>query len=392
MQESIARLFGLLLMAIAAVSTSAVMAADSLPAFPGAEGFGATTPGGRGGKVYEVTNLNDDGPGSLREAIDARGPRTVVFRVSGTINLDSEIEVNSANLTIAGQTAPGDGICLRKQTFRIAADDVVIRYIRFRRGDETRKMGSGIRIHDCQNVVIDHCSVSWSCDEGINTWQHGKHLTVQWCLVSEALHDTPMHAGHGYAATLGGENVSYHHNLFANCPGRNPSIGGHNTDEFKTVNMDFRNNVVFNWEHRTMDGKPWSINVINNYYKPGPASRFADRLVRIDKIPNAPQGRWYIDGNCIEGQDEINKDNWKGVAGGAAINPLDWRAQKPFEVAPVKTLPANEVFDVVLADVGATLPCRDPVDLRAINDARTGRTAYRNGIVNSQAQATLCRC
>ena len=204
------------------VMAMATTAGGALPAFPGAQGFGSTTPGGRGGGVLEVINLNDHGPGSLREAIDATGPRTVVFRVSGTIQLDSEIEIKNPHITIAGQTAPGDGICLRKQTFRVAADDVIIRYLRFRRGDETKRMGSGLRIHDCQNVIVDHCSISWSCDEGINTWHNTRNITIQWCLVSEALHDTPMHAGHGFAASLGGVNTSYHHNLFANCPGAQP--------------------------------------------------------------------------------------------------------------------------------------------------------------------------
>ena len=216
----------------------------------------------------------------LREAIDATGPPTVVFRVSGTIQLDSEIEIKNPHITIAGQTALGDGICLRKQTFRVAADDVIIGCLRFRRGDETKRMGSGLRIHDCQNVIVDHCSISWSCDEGINTWRDLRNITIQWCLVSEALHDTPMHAGHGFAASLGGVNTSYHHNLFANCPGRNPSIAGNN--DFQTVNLDFRNNVVFNWPEHVIDGKPCSINMIGNYYKPGPASRFNDHLANIN--------------------------------------------------------------------------------------------------------------
>jgi pectate lyase len=355
--------------------------AANLPAFPGAQGFGATTPGGRGGKVYEVTTLDDHGPGSLREAINADGPRTIVFRVSGTIKLDSEIEIKHPRVTIAGQTAPGDGICLRGQTFRVAADDCIIRYLRFRRGDETGVMGSGLRIHDCQNVIVDHCSVSWSCDEGLNTWHGTRNVTIQWCLVSEALHDTPMHAGHGFAASLGGTNTSYHHNLLANCPGRNPSIAGN--DDFQTNNLDFRNNVVFNWQDRVIDGKPCSINFVANYYKPGPASRFTDHIAKIDDPAYVKIGtpKWYVAGNLMEGRPDILADNRKGV-----IGRHDFLVSEPINPAPIREDKVEELLPLVLSGAGAVLPRRDAVDLRAIHDAQTGQTTYRDGVVNSQNQ------
>jgi pectate lyase len=372
-----------LILAIVAIGSCLIpiAAAAELPAFPGAQGFGSTTPGGRGGRVLEVTNVDDHGPGSLREAIDAVGPRTVVFRVSGTIKLDAEIEIKSPNITIAGQTAPGDGICLRGQTFRVAANDVILRFLRFRRGDETRTMGSGLRIHDCQNVIVDHCSISWSCDEGINTWHNTRNITIQWCLVSEALHDTPMHAGHGFAASLGGVNTSYHHNLLTSCPGRNPSIAGN--DDYQTVNLDFRNNVVFNWQERVIDGKPCNINFVDNYYKPGPASRFTDHIASIDSPSYVKIGtpKWYISGNVMEGRPEIQSDNRRGV-----IGHVEFLVDQPFAAAPIHTDKVEDLFPLVLAGAGATLPRRDPVDLRAIHDASAGQTTYRNGVVTSQTE------
>lgn len=364
------------------MSASTARAENDLPSFPGAQGFGATTPGGRGGKVIEVTNLDDHGPGSLRAAIDATGPRTVVFRVSGTINLDSEIEIKNPNIIIAGQTAPGDGICLRKQTFRVAANDVILRYLRFRRGDETQRMGSGLRIHDCENVIADHCSVSWSCDEGINTWHGSKNVTIQWCLVSEALHDTPMHAGHGFAASLGGTNTNYHHNLIVSCPGRNPSIAGNN--DYQTHELDFRNNVIFNYQERVIDGKPCSINFVANYYKPGPSSLFSDHIAKIDDAayPKIGTPQWYISGNTMEGKPDISADNRKGVKGN-----IQYMVDKPFPLPEMQTDAADKsLFDLVTAHAGANLPKCDSVDARAIGDAISGKTTYKDGIVNSQTQ------
>ncbi len=282
--------------AITAAETSTLFAAD-LPAFPGAEGYGSTTIGGRGGKVIEVTNLDDHGPGSLRDAIEADFPRTIIFRISGTIPLEKDLEISTPYCTVAGQTAPGDGICLRNYKFGVNGTHyVVIRYIRVRRGDESSLQDDGLSVYEntktrkwAENVIIDHCSVSWTCDEAINTWHHTRNVTYQWCLVSEALHDS-IHVGHGFAATLGGENTTYHHNLLASCPGRDPSIGGNN-NSFKTVNLDWRNNVIFNWQSRTLDGKPWSINVINNYFKPGPMTTLKDRFVHAwTRLNSDPQG------------------------------------------------------------------------------------------------------
>jgi pectate lyase len=349
--------------------------AGDLPAFPGAEGFGANTSGGRRGKVYEVTNLNDHGLGSLRAAVEASGPRTVVFRVSGTITLDSDLEIRNPFITIAGQTAPGDGICLRKYKLGIVANDVIVRYLRVRRGDESREPDDGIGIYEAENVIVDHCSVSWTCDEAVNTWHHVRNATVQWCIVSEPLHNSIQH-GHGFAMSIGGDNTSYHHNLIANAPGRNPSLAGNKS--YLTTNLDFRNNVIFNWEHRVCDGKPTSCNIVNNYYKPGPSSQFADYFASIDLPRDMPLGRWYIDGNELEGQSGIVLDNWGGVRG-----HVEARTDMPFEVAPIRTVTAREAYEAILADAGATLPRQDSVDARIVQEVKSGKTTFGNGIVKS---------
>jgi hypothetical protein len=377
----------------AAVVVAAVPAAawaGDLPAFPGAEGFGSTTVGGRGGRVIEVTTLEDGGPGSLREAVEAEGPRTIVFRVSGTIALKKDLNIKNPFCTIAGQTAPGDGICVRNYTVAVmGTHDVVIRYLRVRRGDESGLQEDGLDVIEdtqrktwAENVVIDHCSVSWTCDEAINTWHHTRNVTYQWCIISEALHNA-VHVGHGFAATIGGENTTYHHNLVANCPGRNPSIGGNN-NSFKTINLDFRNNVVFNWQERTMDGKPWSLNDINNYWKPGPSTTLHNRLVRIDKINSDPQGHWYVAGNFYEGNDALSQNNRLGIETDGGLNADDWLVKEPFAVAPVRTQSAQEAYALVLVHAGADLPKRDAVDARIIEETRTGRTTFGNGIIQSQ--------
>ena len=204
----------------ASLLLSVAAAAEQPLAFPGAEGWGRFASGGRGGNVYAVTNLNDDGPGSLRDALNT-GHRTVVFRVSGTIDLRSVLVVNQPNITIAGQTAPGDGICLRRFPLLIRkTHDIIVRYLRIRVGDEAGRALDGLEVRDSENVIIDHCSVSWSSDEAINTWHGTKNLTVQWCLISEPLHRSVNYGPHGYGASLGGERTSYHHNLFAHCAGQ----------------------------------------------------------------------------------------------------------------------------------------------------------------------------
>lgn len=345
----------------------------SIPAFPGAEGYGAQTVGGRGGRVIQVTNLEDSGPGSFRAAVEAEGPRIVVFRVSGTISLQSDLVVQNPNITIAGQTAPGDGICLKNYKFLIEADEVIVRYLRIRRGRESGQDDDAMGIAGAENVIIDHCSLSWGCDEVINTWHGSKNITVQWTIISEGLH----HKQHGFAATLGGVNASYHHLLIANCPGRNPSIGGNH--RFQTHNMDFRNSVIYNFGHRTFDGKPSSVNVVNNYFKPGSNSTI-DVFARIDEAgvyEAIPTAAWFLSGNVWEGNDDISENNKAGARGAT-----EWLVDEPTPFAPVATVSAREAYEMVLAKVGATLPRRDAVDRRIIKETRTGEPTYGNkGVV-----------
>ena len=385
------RWLSLLMVGLLPVTGRAAFAADGLPAFPGAEGYGSTTPGGRGGRVIEVTNLNDHGPGSLRAAAEVDAPRTIVFKVSGTIALERDMEIKNPFCTIAGQTAPGDGICLRNYTLNVlGTHDVVVRYLRVRRGDDSHLQEDGIDVMEdthrpgnpwAENVIVDHCSVSWTCDEGINTWHHAKNVTVQWTIMSEALHNA-VHIGHGFAATLGGENTTYHHNLLANCPGRDPSIGGNN-NSFKTINLDWRNNVIFNWQERTLDGKPWSINVINNYLKPGPSITLKNRFVRMDKIINDPQGHWFVGGNVYEGNEELSRNNRIGIETDGGLNADDWLMMTPFETAPVKTQSAEDAYMAVLVDGGANLPrrrCRGRADIGGDADGKDDLWGWRDSV------------
>lgn len=358
-------------------------------AFPGAEGFGRHAAGGRGGDVYAVTNLNDSGPGSLREAVSA-GNRTVVFRVSGTIDLQSDLLITVSNLTIAGQTAPGDGICLKRHPLRFrGASEIIVRHLRVRPGAESGRAVDGIEVRDGRNIILDHCSVSWSVDEAINTWHGASNLTIQWCLIAEPLNRSVHRGPHGYGASWGGERTSYHHNLFAHCTARTPSIAGQTKE--RTVLMDHRNSVIYNWQHRSCDGKPVSVNVVNNYYKPGPATRsdVQRRIARIDdtKAAYGYDSVWHVAGNVVEGFPAISADNWAGgVDFEGATSAAISRRFEPFPVAPVTTQSALEAYPLVLAAAGATLPRRDSVDARVVDDVRLGRATFGDGIIDTPAQ------
>jgi len=358
-------------------------------AFPGAEGFGRFATGGRGGIVHVVTNLEDSGPGSLREAVSS-GNRTVIFRVSGTIELRSDLIITCSNLTVAGQTAPGDGICLRRHPLKLnGASDVIIRHLRIRPGSESGQRVDGIEVRNSRNIMIDHCSISWTVDEAVNTWHGTEDLTVQWCIISEPLNRSVHRGAHGFGASWGGTRTSYHHNLFAHCAGRAPSVAGQARE--RTVLMDHRNSVIYNWQQRTCDGKPESINVVNNYYKAGPAT-LADvrrRLVRIDdtKARYGYESLWFIEGNVLEGDAAVSTDNWNGGVdfegkASAAVN----RRRMPFPTAPVTTQPAAEAYALVLADVGATRPRRDTADARVVHEVASGTVSFGTGIVDHPSQ------
>ncbi len=364
------------------VFVSAAFAEARQPAFPGAEGYGRFALGGRGGKILFVTNLNDKGPGSLRAAIEAQVPRIVVFRISGTIELQSALRIVHPRITIAGQTAPGDGICLRKYPLIISADDAVVRFIRARLGDEAGRKVDGIDVSDAQNVIVDHCSVSWTLDEAVNTYHGTKNITVQWCLISESLHNSRLRQGHGFAASLGGVNTSYHHNLLANNAGRNPSIAGEKSNP--TINLDFRNNAVFNWEYRTLDGRPRSINVVNNYYKAGPASMKDLKIVKIQSLEDGSFGRWHIRGNVFENRSQAQMRNDLVRIDASNVSLESVMIDEPVDFAPVSTETAEKAFENVLLSAGAIRPKRDSHDERIVREVRSGRTTFGNGIIASQ--------
>jgi hypothetical protein len=370
-----------------------------IPAFPGAWGGGMYSFGGRGGKVFAVTSLDDDGPGTLREACNAVGPRIVVFNVGGTINLKNRIRIRAPYVTIAGQTAPGDGVCVRGATVAVDTHDVVIRHVRFRRGEtNVANRDDSLGGNPVGNICIDHVSASWGLDENISMYRHmytppeggpdrklpTVNITIQWSISSEALNTY----NHSLGSTIGGHNSAFHHNLWASNAGRNPSIG---------MNGDFGfvNNVVYNWRHRTVDGGDQTsmYNIINNYFKPGPATptdaAIRHRVLRVDArrpTKTAPPefGKAYVGGNVVEGDDKVSADNWAGgvqIDAGldAAIILAGIRQEKPYSIAPVPTQSAREAYDAVLAGVGATLPKRDAVDRRVVEMVRTGTVTHEAG-------------
>jgi len=382
-----------ILLGILAMLGLEAQVAELLPAFPQAEGFGAYALGGRGGKVIFVDNLNDDGPGSLRAAVEDSEPRIVIFRVSGTIELESHLMIQHPYITIAGQTAPGDGICLKKFLMKIDnTHDVIVRGIRVRPGTESGLSGGsidGIDVQRSHNVILDHCTASWSCDEILNTNKNTRDITVQWCIFSESLNNSIHDKGeHGYAATIGGYRTSYHHNLFAHNKGRNPSIGG--DDDNITALLEFRNNVVYNWISRVCDGKPRTMNFASNYYKQGPATPADNEYIIVEIQASEKYGytsRWFIGDNYVEGYPELTADNWAGVVrfdGGTSEEKN--RSYIPFENAGYRTRDAGRAYLEVLDHAGVTVPRRDTVDKRVIEDVRTGGATIGNGIIDRVEQ------
>jgi predicted amidohydrolase YtcJ len=346
----------------------------TLPAFPGAEGFGAQTPGGRGGRVLVVRNLNDAGPGSLREALQAKGPRTVVFGVSGIIDLKSQIRVSEPFLTVAGQSAPGEGICLRGDGISVSTHDVVIRYLRVRPGEGLGKEVDAIAIGgESYNVVIDHCSASWSVDEALSPSGGIRDVTVQWCLIGESLRKSVHKKGeHGYgslARAVGG--VTFHHNLWVKNTARNPRLGD-NYGKPPFPIFDVRNNVMALWGGTCsgMTGDELSANYVDNYLKPGPES--SDRPpIALTKTARV---RYHVAGNVVEGRPQHSGND------GEMFAPAEEGGRKLFELMPrpfgapaVSTTKAGQAYEHVLAGAGAGRPVRDAVDARIIEEVRSGK-------------------
>jgi hypothetical protein len=376
----------------------------SLPAFPGAQGGGMYSFGGRGGKVFVVTNLNDRGPGSFREALEAGGPRIVVFNVAGIINLNEKIRVRAPYITIDGSSAPGDGVCIAGDTVELETHDVVIRHMRFRRGstwvgDRNDSLGG----NPIGNIMIDHVSASWGLDENMSMYRHmyqppdgskelklpTVNITIQNSIFSEALNTY----NHSFGSTIGGYNSTFHHNLWACNAGRNPSVG-------MIYDFTFANNVLFNWRHRTIDGGDHRsyYSIINNYFKPGPVTPLRDsvryRLLKPEsRRANPPvddYGKAYVAGNVVKGNRRVSADNWDGgvqlesIADPATILPKV-RADNSYPHSYLEIEPAEAAYEHVLANSGATEPRRDAVDERVIEMVRTGRvTAKANEDISRQ--------
>mgnify|MGYP000886199573 CR=1 FL=1 len=372
--------------------SSAVFAADATPqtlAFPTAEGYGRFAKGGRGGRVIAVTNLNDSGPGSLRAAVEAEGPRTVVFEVSGRIELKSRLIVrkNNGELTIAGQTAPGLGICISNYNFGVlGARDVVIRYIRVRPGNTSGMTLDGMGLASADNCIIDHCSISWTLDEAFSS-RGAKNITLQRTLISEALNAAghkkyPPGKQHGYAASIGGDVGSFHHNLLAHNAGRNWSMAGglSKPDNKYAGRLDIRNNVVYNWARRATDGGAHEVNFVNNYYKPGPATKYFYALnAQYGGFPGSQ--RYYFAGNVMPGHFGL-KNQEKGRTatterGGKLPTDYSPWSDKPFFESYVKTQTAEEAYKDVLANVGCNFPALDPHDQRILEETRKGTYKYK---------------
>ena len=373
-------------------------------AFPGAEGGGKFTSGGRGGKVLFVDNLNDKGPGSFRKAVETRGPRTVVFRVSGTIELEKPIYIKNDSITIAGQTAPGDGICLKNFGIRVEANQVIIRYIRVRPGDSSGEEQDAITATGQNHLIVDHCSFSWSNDETASFYDN-TCFTLQWCIISESLNKSAHHKGeHGYGGIWGGNNATFHHNLISDHTSRNPRFcGSRYTNDPEREKTDFRNNVVYNWGNNSVyGGEEGFYNMVGNYYKPGPAtSRSAqNRILELTLSFFDPRynrdtlgaGRFYIRGNVMEGNRKTTCHNWKyGVQGEGVTKHVKAasRLRKKVAVTRMETQPAAAAFRDVLRDAGASFS-RDAVDSRIVEEVRSGIEKYgesfrggQKGIIDS---------
>lgn len=355
-------------------------AQDPLPAFPGAEGFGAFAVGGRGGDVYHVTNLDDSGPGSLRYGVQtAGGPRTIVFDVSGTIELRSLLRINRPCLTLAGQTAPGDGITVSGWTTSVDTHDVIIRFMRFRPGDINcpRLQDDSLNAVNSEDVIFDHVSTSWSIDETLSV-THSDRVTVQWSLITESLNDSCHVKGlHGYGSLLryGNGGLTFHHNLYAHHNSRNPRVGD-------DIGLDFVNNVVYDWGGTpgysgTADEGTTRINYVGNYGVAGPSTRTSarNRVFNGGSVQTVIyQSDNLIDSNVNGVRDGIDS-GWGMFAGSYTIQ--DTR----FDFPLVATDDPQTAYDRVLADAGASV-VRDAVDFRVLahvaNDA--------GGIINSQNQ------
>ncbi len=361
---------------------------ERVPAFPGAEGFGKYTTGGRGGQVVIVSNLHDSGPGSLREAISLKTPRTIVFAVSGTIALESALDINHGNLTIAGHSAPGEGITLRNYPIKVNAGNIIIRYLRSRMGDTKRVEDDAISIIRQKDIIIDHCTFSWGTDESASFYDN-ENFTLQWSIISESLNNSVHKKGeHGYGGIWGGKGASFHHNLLAHHKSRLPRFNGARTQDKNKPErevVDFRNNVIYNWViNSSYAGERGNHNLVNNYYKAGPATETSKRKRILD--PWEPYGKFYVSGNYVFDHPEVSQDNYLGVEG---KNPDAALISHPVKVVEIPVQDAEAAYAAVLAQAGASYR-RDAADSRLLQEVAKGTATYgkkKDGILDTQAEA-----
>lgn len=369
-----------------------------IPAFPGAEGGGKYTTGGRGGEVYIVTTLEDYDPeteepikGSLRDAV-SQDNRIIVFDVGGVIELKSKLLItNKNNLTIAGQTAPGNGITIYGYETNLSnSNNIIMRYLRFRPGADNVLKGDSMDSlwgRAMTDIMIDHLSCSWSTDETMSLYR-AENMTVQWSIIAESLTMSGHTKGrHGYGAIVGGVNTTYHHNLYANHTSRNPRFGGGTVeadDNDHIAHFDFRNNVIYNWGYNTgYGGGRAELNYVFNYMKPGPGTR--DSVVNrlVDCGENNKPGWFYVKGNVLEGNEEVTEDNSKGIYISDTNKPFTTIVDAEFEMEGTKpenlhTDTPEEAYELVLARAGATLPYRDALDARIVQSVKDNTGYFAN--------------
>ncbi|MBA7599315.1 hypothetical protein ES703_06347 [subsurface metagenome] len=339
-------------------------AASKLPsrqkAFPTAEGYGQYAKGGRGGKVIFVTNLNDSGPGSLRGAVEkTSGPRTVIFKVAGVIDLKSILRITEPYITIAGQTAPGDGICLKGHCLHVDAHDTIIRYLRVRLGDEQRTQDDAIATYKgSHDTILDHCSASWSVDETLSA-TYAKNVTIQWCFITESLNRSSHTKGaHGYGSLINGWEVSYHHNLYAHHTTRVPRPA--------ECMLDFRNNVLYDFGRGYNHNEKTKMNYVGNYIK------FRGAVRPFSFQVGGPSSKIFFENNVHCQNPEATEDNSLLFRLQKNTTLKQIRVSEPFPIEPTTTHPPEKTYELVLAEAGATLPKRDTVDVRIVEQVKNG--------------------
>lgn len=385
MNNKVVHIFSLLILLVGNATIGFTQTKSPI-AFPGALGYGKYATGGRGGDILLVTNLNDDGPGSFRVAAEKKVPRIIVFKVAGTIRLKSKLSV-AANATIAGQTAPGDGICIADQPVILGGDNIIVQYLRFRMGDRYQNQGmvNGSGSDDAfggskrKHIMVDHCSMSWSTDEVCSIYG-GDSTTIQWSMITEPLnYSYHFETGdkdfekHGYGGIWGGQHLTAHHNLFAHCVSRNPRFNGARLGATKEL-VDFKNNVIYNWGNNSVyGGEGGQYNIVGNYYKPGPSTNYKvnARIVNPSSTGDGKgYGQFFVADNLIVGNDEVTANNMQGIQFSESINKNDIAnviMENPFLTDAIPTETASQAYLSVIAGVGASFR-RDTLDLRIIKN------------------------